>query len=147
MAEKKRVTVMVDGMATAPGEEDPFNFQGFQMPPPSASGGAAPVSHHRHNDENEDPDVGGVTSYQTGRKSIVAGVGASDLLHMHRKSLAQLGMGGGGGPADQSAPLDMSAFSGVTLSRRHRASAVEYDEGKVEGQHEALSGFSFGSAE
>lgn len=137
MSEKKRVTLMVDPkMCQGPNgaSNDVFNFSGFQAPDPSA---ATSRPARAGNDEGDDE----TTTYQSGRKSIVEGVGAADLLHMHRKSLAQLRSNDGGAVNMQ------ETFTGVTLSRRHRTTQQEYDAGR-DGQTAAqLEGFSFGSAE
>jgi hypothetical protein len=122
MSEKKRVTLLVDSVAHD--DHNVFNFSGGagSMSAPSSGRDDAPV-----------------TSYQCGRKSIVEGVNATELLQMHRKSLADLGTNHSQGDPDQ--------FNGVTLSRRHRASRAEYDSAKDEETQQTLDGFSFGTSE
>lgn len=134
MTEKKRVTVMVDAKTVSPaGQSEAFNFSGFTTGGHSLGTGAAPQRSAPQ--EDDEP----VTSYQAGRKSIVQGVAATDLLHMHRKSLSQF--------SQQSGGVNPENFTGVTLSRRHRVTQEEYDAGQDEETKGQLQGFSFGTAE
>lgn len=125
--DKKRVTLLVDATTVTP-DQPVFNFGGFQSTDACTA-----------RDEDD-----ATTSYQHGRKSIVEGLSASDLLHMHRKSLAQLshntvpGATGGVNP---------DAFTGVTLSRRHRTTDAEYAASRDAEAAVALESFSFGSSE
>lgn len=125
MAEKKRVTILVDASVS---KDDPnvFNFSAQ----PTAAPQGAPAG-------EEAP----VTSYQRGRKSIVEGVNATELLHLHRKSLADLGTNG------NRSEVDPDHFAGVTLSRRHQVSRTEYDAAQDQQTAQEFSGFTFGSSE
>jgi hypothetical protein len=128
MSEKKRVTVVVDA------KSQPVAREAFAIP-------SFDSSQHRQRqhpglqgaDDDED-----LTDYQNSRQSIVPGVDAKDLLLQHRKSLAQF---------SQNAAAPMSDFSGVTLSRRHKATTEAYDEKRDESTSEKLETFTFGSAE
>jgi hypothetical protein len=124
MAEKKRVTILVDA-SVARDDQNIFNFGAAQpQAQPAASGEEAPV-----------------TTYQRGRKSIVDGMTATDLLQLHRKSLADLGTNG------NRAEVDADRFAGVTLSRRHQVTRTEYDAAQDEQTTEQFSSFTFGSSE
>lgn len=126
-AEKKRVTILVDS-AVSRDDQNIFNFGSAQPHTPAGCG------------NGDDEPV--ATSYQRGRKSIVEGVDATDLLQMHRKSLADLGTN-----SSHAGEVDPDRFAGVTLSRRHRVSRREYDEGKDDSSAQQLEGFSFGTSE
>mmetsp|Transcript_48805 Transcript_48805/g.56252 ORF Transcript_48805/g.56252 Transcript_48805/m.56252 type:complete len:152 (-) Transcript_48805:396-851(-) len=151
MSEKKRVTLVVDPkLCQGPngGSHDVFNFSGFQQASDASLQGAGhypvPVRGGGNNTDNTDD----TTSYQAGRKSIVEGVGAADLLHMHRKSLAQLRGNGANDDGGGGAPVQFEeTFTGVTLSRRHQTSQQEYDAGRDAQAAQELEGFSFGVAE
>lgn len=132
MTDKKRVTILVD--ATSGADQNVFNFGAF---PATAELRGADAARPPHDAEGGETLA---TGYQMGRKSIMEGVGATELLHMHRKSLAGLAEGAAHG-------VNMDNFSGVTLSRRHRVTEAEYNAERDEGVAMQLESFSFGAAE
>ncbi|CUI15519.1 Hypothetical protein, putative [Bodo saltans] len=127
MAEKKRVTILVDATVTRE-DQNIFNF-GAVQPQAAQPAGSGP--------EEEAP----VTTYQRGRKSIVDGMNATDLLQLHRKSLADLGTNG------NHSEVDPDRFAGVTLSRRHQVTRNEYEAAQDEQTTQQFSAFTFGSSE
>lgn len=141
MAEKKKVAVVVDASATASapvqqqGSKPAFDFSSFQgeyYPDGGSAGSAAQQPPAR-----SDPAGVYVSTYQSRKTSIVAGVSSDELVVMHRKSLCDIATKGG------TAAADISELHGVTLSRRHTLSAEEYDANVAQDKFRELETYDF----
>lgn len=142
MAEKKKVQLVVDSAAANEGVPPPkaFDFSAFQQQfyddaatASGGGGGARPTP-------SDTTESGGLyhTSYQCRKSSIVAGMSSEQLVDEHRKSIAGFSM------KENGRPVDMGDLNGITLSKRHTLSQIEYEAELDSGAYKDFDGFRFG---
>ena len=132
MSEKKRVQVGVEASAGAQG--DAFDFSSFQA---QFSDGSA-AGNRPAPPTGGDDDMPYHTSYQCRKTSIAEGMTTEALVDEHRKSIAGLAV------KETGRPVDMHDLTGITLSKRHTVTQIEYEAELDAAAYTALGGYNFG---
>ena len=133
MSEKKKLTVGVEAGASSP-TGGAFDFSEFTEKFDNATGDSAVK---RSAEGDGAPEYH--TSYQCRKTSIAEGMTTDQLVDEHRKSIACLSV------KEIGKTVDVHDLTGITLSKRHTLSQVEYEADLDAQAYTGMDGYAFGA--